>query len=406
MTRFVCIAAFLSAFAWGQTFSSGSNGSDGALNLTTPGTVIFDPVALNLNPAADNVFNFTTINIASGVTVKLLNAQLRGKPVVWLASGAVTIAGTLDASGMPGAVTNDPVRANRRPADPGPGGYPGGVGAGFGSGPQSGVGPGGGAGGGCSNPIKGAGAGHAGGGECVCGCAGAYGNVVLVPLRGGSGGGGGNTQAVAGGGGGGGGGALRIESSASITLSGSVISNGGDGGSGGPSDPSTGGGGSGGAIHLIGTSVTGVGSLSARGGAGANVAVGSVGRIRVDAFTQGLTGTSNPAASFGTPYAVPPPTAQPMVRVTSIGGISVPPNPTGSFVTPDVVLNNPNPVTVNIQASNVPLGTVVTLYLFSEVGTDVTINSTALAGTLANSTATVQATFQPGYTRGFVRATF
>jgi hypothetical protein len=47
-------------------FSSGSTGSDGALNLTTPGTTVFDPVAMGLNPAGDNIFNFTTINDRAG----------------------------------------------------------------------------------------------------------------------------------------------------------------------------------------------------------------------------------------------------------------------------------------------------------------------------------------------------
>src|SRR5712692_2344983 len=79
--------------AHSQTFNSGSTGADGALNLTTPGTVVFDPAALNIDTSGDNVFNFTTINIGPGVTVQLLNGQLRGKSVVWLASGAVTIAG-------------------------------------------------------------------------------------------------------------------------------------------------------------------------------------------------------------------------------------------------------------------------------------------------------------------------
>jgi len=31
-----------------QSFDSGSNGSDGALNLTVPGTVDFDPATLGL----------------------------------------------------------------------------------------------------------------------------------------------------------------------------------------------------------------------------------------------------------------------------------------------------------------------------------------------------------------------
>jgi len=83
-------------------FSSGSTGSDGALNYTTAGTFVFDPAALGLDASGDNIFNFTTINIASGVTLQLRSSKLRGKPVIWLASGAVTIAGTLDVSGNAG----------------------------------------------------------------------------------------------------------------------------------------------------------------------------------------------------------------------------------------------------------------------------------------------------------------
>src|SRR5258708_38441975 len=71
----------------GQVFSSGSNGSDGALNLTTPGTIVFDPRSFNpaLDPDGDNVYPFTTINIAAGVTVKLSATYLNG-PGFWLAS--------------------------------------------------------------------------------------------------------------------------------------------------------------------------------------------------------------------------------------------------------------------------------------------------------------------------------
>src|SRR2546427_5363408 len=88
---------------YSQSFSSGSNGSDGALNLTTPGTVIFDPKSFNppLNPAGDNVFNFTTINIGPGVTVKLASKVLTG-PVYFLAQGNVTLNGTIDLSGETG----------------------------------------------------------------------------------------------------------------------------------------------------------------------------------------------------------------------------------------------------------------------------------------------------------------
>ena len=115
---------------YGQTFSSGSTGADGALNLTTPGTIIFDPVALGLNPAVANVFNFTTINIASGVTVRLTSKALTG-PIYWLAQGAVTINGTLDLSGESGAADSN-VISSRVAAAGGAGGYNGGVGGALG----------------------------------------------------------------------------------------------------------------------------------------------------------------------------------------------------------------------------------------------------------------------------------
>src|SRR2546425_8203095 len=87
--------------ATAQTFSSGSTGSDGALTYNTPGTYVFDPTAFNppLDPSGDGIFNFTTITIAAGVTVKLSGAVING-PVTWLAQGAVKIDGTIDLSGQ------------------------------------------------------------------------------------------------------------------------------------------------------------------------------------------------------------------------------------------------------------------------------------------------------------------
>jgi hypothetical protein len=130
---------------WAQ-FSSGSTGSDGAYSPTVSGD--FDPVALGLNPAGDNVFNFTTINIPAGVTIKLRASKLRNAAVTWLATGNVTIAGTLDLSGATSVAlnTNSPAQlaANRLVTEPGPGGYSGGLGARGGVGPQAGAGPGGG----------------------------------------------------------------------------------------------------------------------------------------------------------------------------------------------------------------------------------------------------------------------
>src|SRR5260370_27712488 len=97
------LACFRVVFAQSPIFSSGSTGADGPLNLTTPGMVLFDPSALGLHPAVANVFNFTTINIASGVTVRPSSKILPG-PIYWLAQGPVTIVGTatIDASGEDG----------------------------------------------------------------------------------------------------------------------------------------------------------------------------------------------------------------------------------------------------------------------------------------------------------------
>jgi hypothetical protein len=395
-----------------QDFNSGSNGSDGALNLTTPGTVIFDPAKFTppLDPDGDNVFHFTTITIGPGVIVQLKNIPLRGRSVIWLASGDVKIEGTIDLSGQTGHPTNDPVPANRVPAEPGPGGYAGGVGATTISAAHSGKGPGR---GGTNAPgfacriftpdMLGGGAGHATNGSGYSPGA-AYGNVLLVPLRGGSGGGGGNGGF--GGGGGGGGGALRIASSTSLTVTGIIAANGGDGGS-GTTDVcanGNGGGGSGGGIHLIAPIINGSGSLSAKGGAGAEVYSGSVGRIRIDAFQHKFTGGATPTASLGTPYNVPLPADVPSIRVISVAGIPISSTPTGSFTMPDVTINQATAVPVVIEAVNVPVGVVVQVYVTSESAPDQVVNSTPLAGTKQKSTATANVKLPPGFSRGFVRA--
>jgi len=62
-------------------------------------------------------------------------------------------------------------------------------------------------------------------------------------------------------------------------------------------------------------------------------------------------------------------------------------------------------VTVNIQASNIPLGTIPTVYFSTLNEPDQAITATALAGTtLASSTATATVTLKPGYSIGYVVA--
>ena len=227
---FAALAMAIPCAAQWQNFMSGSTGSDGALDFSsTPSgtTVTFDPTSYNppLNPSGNNIFNFTYINIPSGVSVRLSGRNLTG-PIYWLASGNVTINGSLDLSGENGAgPTNVPT--NRTIAYPGAGGYAGGLGGmSGGAAPTSGQGPAGGAAG------------------TVGGNGGFSGNSFLVPLVGGSGGGGSlnyasfnNTTGIApagyfGTGGGAGGGAILIASSTSIACTGSIDAYGGASGGG------------------------------------------------------------------------------------------------------------------------------------------------------------------------------
>ncbi len=381
---FLLAALFGATSGAAQAFISGSTGSDGALNFTTPGTIDFDPVALGLNPAGDNIFNFTTINIAAGVTVNMRASKLRERSVVFLATGAVTIAGTLalnGATGYPGG-SDATLWA---PSEPGPGGYPGGAGGTISSQPQAGDGPG---------------AGASGGGFGYY--AGYYGNSLLVPLRGGSGGGGGGICCASayGGSGGAGGGAIQIVSTVSITITGSLTANGG---------ASTGaGGGSGGAIHLEAPVVAGNGSVQAVGGYN-NACCGYQGYAgngwtRVDVTTNNFTGTITPNPAFGPLFNVPLPSAVPTISITSINGIAVPSVPTASFSSPDVTINSAGAVPIALAASNIPVGTILTLLVSSETGVDQTVSATALTGTVANSTATASIVWPLGVSRVYIRA--
>jgi hypothetical protein len=193
-----------------------------------------------------------------------------------------------------------------------------------------------------------------------------------------------------------------IASSTSITVNGSITANGGSGGSGNASAGGfPGATGSGGGIRLAALFIQGTGSISA-GPANAP------GLVRLEAFQQNFAGTiPGGVTALATPTSVTLPSGGPAtVNVVSVAGVPIPTNPTGSFSIPDGTINQNTPATVVIQASNVPLGTVPTLYITSETGPDMTIQAPALTGTLASSTASVSVTFPPGYSRGYVRATW
>lgn len=401
-----------------QSFDSTSDGSDGALNLTAPGTlVLFSPEDFDppLDADGDGRLEFTEINIASGVTLDMRGATRGG--IVILSQGNVVIDGTLLLNGENGHDSTGPASRAR----PGPGGFSGGLGARTDTGvfAEGGFGPGGAKSHTITNGIGGGGAGHRQNGS-GSNSGSLYGNPFLLPLTGGSGGGGGgpggptnisifcgSSAGVAGGGGGGaGGGALLIASSTAVTVNGVIDASGGDGGENVASSGCGGGGGSGGGVRIIAPIVAGNGSIDVSGGAGGdNGGTGSSGYTRLEAFQNAFVGQ---IFGDGGTFSVPGPItlAVAPIRVVRVNGQEVAAQPSGSLVNPDVIVNQPGPSTFEIEATGVPPGTVVTLTLVSDTLPAVTVESTPLAGTLELSTATATAVVAPGVSQFFLEADF
>lgn len=381
-------------------FSSGSTGANGAFSANANQTV---------QVPDSGVFNFTTVDIPVGITVTFAR-NAKNTPVTILATGNVTIAGAITVSGLTG-------NANGGGGAGGPGGFNGGA-AGFGFDAfagQTGDGPGGGGGGGSTNGAAVGGGGGGGfaanGGNATGTSAGQggpkYGANTLLPLIGGSGGGGGG--AFAGnhtGAGGGGGGAILIASSTTITFTGTINASGGNGvfssnaGGGG-------GGGAGGAIRFVANTITGAGTLNVTGGSlGAsgsqamNGGAGSPGYVRIEATNFSSFNPTVPTGSitFAQPNPVTVPNA-PTLRIVSIAGVAAPAATLGSFSgVPDIVLpaSQANPVSVVIEATNVPVGTVIQVTLIPSSGTRTTVQSGPLSGTQAASSATASVSLGTG----------
>lgn len=385
----------LPAFA----FDSGSTGADGAFNPTTNTEVVLP---------ADGIFNYTTVNIPTGVTVTF-KKNAGNTPVYILATGNVTIAGSINVSGGAGNAI--------APGKGGPGGFNGGLGGyanscggialGFGGGKPAnkvgvltyGAGGGGGGFGAVGSSGSGLWPGNATGGSGGS----AYGNANLLPTIGGSGGGGAcATDSYIGGSGGGGGGAIVIATGGTINVTGSITANGGNGANYGGGNAGGGGGGSGGAIRLMANIIQGEGTISASGGTGGscgwgqqycNGGVGGAGRIRIEANTFSRTSNSSPSYNFGgSPLAVFHPIV-PTLKIASVAGVAVFDIPTGAYSSPDVVLPNgtANPVDVVVEASYIPVGTTVTITGVPELGNSSSATA-ILAGTQASSSATAKLT--------------
>jgi hypothetical protein len=419
-----CLTFFMTSSAHVQTFSSGSTGADGAFNPTVSQILSIPP---------NGVFNFTTVNIPTDVTITFARS-VRSKPVIILATGDVTIAGSINVAGEQG-------KADGSPGLGGPGGFMGGAGApGFGCkavDPQDpnrcvacncegamcgfpGDGPGRGQGGKMGVDPGGTGSGGGGGGHITAGEASpannnaagaaggtAYDSPLMTKLIGGSGGGGGAGRCVdglSGGGGGGGGGAIIIASSTKIILSRSL---GGDdffspvidasGGSAALFFRAAGGGGAGGSVRLIANEITGSAGIKARGGeAGAGTftsgGMGSDGIIRVEChrLTVANIRTDIRVLIHSQPRPVFDSQA-PVINVTSIAGIAPADPPSGLFgAVADVGLpaSQANPVTINLATTKIPLGTTLKVTVIPSGGDPVTVTSSPVTGTFATGMAT------------------
>lgn len=330
----IFLSFIFSSAAVAQSFSSGSTGADGALDLSTmdcPNSYCL------IQLPESGILNYTTINIPYGKTLAF-KPNFRNTPVIMLAQGAVTISGSINIGG-------GCQYGNGRP---GPGGFF--AGATFG---QNGFGPGGGT---AASPN----------GRWV-------GSLSLVPIIGGSGGysGGGFYGA------GHGGGAIAIASSSSITMSGTIDARGG------VCSSSSG---AGGAIRLVANSVNISGTFVATGASGGDGVV----RIEAPADALQYNGSSSPLAILSTtinPQVVSG-SSTPSLRIISIGGYPVP-YATGRPDSIDLMLPNSlaDPVNIVVQAANIPVGTQISLNLSGPSGANYTPG--VLSGTQDSSSATI-----------------
>jgi hypothetical protein len=349
-----------------QSINVGSTGVDGVFNpqsdvvidLATQGT--YDPVQWRV------VFNYTSVDVPAGVTVRFSNHPSRA-PVVWLSQTDIVINGAVSVDGAAGWSTTYGY------AEPGPGGFRGGRGgppswswvtsSGFGVGgafqSQSGTGWAGGGGGYGSN---GASAGNSWGGS-------AYGDPMVTQLLGGSGGAPTRLNGHEGrpdSAGGAGGGAILLAANETITIGGSgrIYARGGEQQT---HYAYSGGGGSGGSVRMVAQRIEGsVGStILATGGYSWN-GPGGVGRVRFEANDWAISGfQTSPAASTGMPGPIVPLATTPTACICEIGGVAATADPRAALVdgpvVPDVALSAGNSKVIVIETTYVPLN--ATVYL-------------------------------------------
>ncbi|HVQ38098.1 MAG TPA: hypothetical protein VMS31_11230 [Pyrinomonadaceae bacterium] len=333
----------LSISSRAQSFSSGSTGADGALDLTT------GPCQREIQLPESGILNYTSIIIPGACSVRF-KPNFRNTPAILLVSGSVSIEGTISLSAL-----FPPFPSCGTIPAPGAGGFYGGA-----------INqPGGGAGGGRpAGPLN---------GKWV-------GSLSLVPIVGGSGGAGGSSFT-----GGSGGGAIVIASSGTIGVSGVIVAN----GSRNNCAPS--GGGAGGAIRLVANSITVTGTLSALGDTKSEEAP-HPGVIRIEAPAGALffTGSASPLPLLSTSVnaQVVPGSSTPSLTITSVGGFPIS-YAAGRPDFVDLILPNlvTDPISVVVQAHNIPVGTQVNLNISGP--SSGTFTPGTLSGTEGTSATTI-----------------
>ena len=163
-------------------------------------------------------------------------------------------------------------------------------------------------------------------------------------------------------------------------------------------------------MRLVANTIGTTGSVSVGGGNpccnnSASDGPGGTGLARFESNNLGGPSVSSGSQFRSTPFPLNlPTTPAASIKVTSINGQSINSNP---FSFPDLTINAAAPVPITIQAQFVPVGTTAQIYVFSETGPDqvVTIGPlTAIGADPTQTTATVNITYPPGGSRGYVKA--
>lgn len=377
----------------------GANGSDGVFSVASGTTTIDLSQAASgawdsNSPTAGKgvydgdkwavVFHYSSVNIAAAARVVFKNNVSRA-PVVWLVSGDVNISGTLDLSGGNYSTANT---TSNPQSEPGPGGFGGGR-PNLTTGAFAGVnGPGWGPGG-AQRGLDGAGYSGPGTGATP-GLA--YGTASVIPLIGGSGAGGTNIAGAAGGG------AILVAATGTVTVNGTILSDGGNGASFGGTNNQAGSG-SGGAIRLVADTVAGTGTINALGGT--VTSAGADGRIRIEGNTVSSSLVYAPlpsAAHPANPALIWPDALAPSVSIVSVGGFPVAGQPRGQLnaaadVLPDIL---PASETVVIQTANVATNAQVNLRVAPLSGDATIVAATFVSGNSTSATWNATVSLPPG----------